>query len=70
MYNIFTGEFLGSIEEFERNLKSDIVESYNKLKNPEESVFRQYNTLLMNATAQSELKEFVDSIQNGRLISQ
>lgn len=62
---LFVGEFLGSIEEFERNLKSDIIDSYNKLENSDESVFRQYKILLLNLTAQTELKEFVNSIQNG-----
>ncbi|XP_008202373.1 conserved oligomeric Golgi complex subunit 7 isoform X1 [Nasonia vitripennis] len=58
-----TGEFLGLLEQFEKSLLTDIINVYIKLQTPEKNVFLQYKTLLLTPAAQSELQEFITTIQ-------
>ena len=58
---------MGLIEEFEKDLLSDIVNSYIKLQSPDESVFHQYKLLLLTVIAQSDLQDFVTGIQKGNI---
>lgn len=62
---VFTGEFLSSVENFEKQLLSDIIDAYNKLRNPVENVFHQYRILLLSSAAQTDLQEFVESTKTG-----
>lgn len=65
---IFSGEFLGLIEQFEKSLLTDIINVYIKLQTPEKSIFLQYKTLLLTSAAQAELQDFITTIQKGKTI--
>ncbi|XP_058793397.1 conserved oligomeric Golgi complex subunit 7 isoform X2 [Phymastichus coffea] len=60
-----TGEFLSLVENFEKQLLSDITDAYDKLQNPAGSAFNHYKSLLLNSSAQKELGEFVESVKTG-----
>ncbi|KAJ8667096.1 hypothetical protein QAD02_008758, partial [Eretmocerus hayati] len=60
-----TGEFLRLIEDFEESLTNDIISSYAKLQSSETSPFHQYKNLLLSPAAQTELQDFVTTVQKG-----
>lgn len=59
---------MGLLEQFEKSLLTDIINVYIKLRTPEKNVFLQYKTLLLTPAAQTELQEFITTIQKGKTI--